>query len=81
MAKKFTIERKNSKLFQLTDKIEYAEDFVAHKLDQHGSDIIVEIELNNIHIEEQVVRVALTGVSVVSTRKFSFTYVPTSRSS
>lgn len=54
MAKKFTIERKNSKLFQLTDKIEYAEDFVAHKLDQHGSDIIVEIELNNIHIEEQV---------------------------
>tara|TARA_B100000700_G_C15003909_1_gene837622 strand:- start:645 stop:1451 length:807 start_codon:yes stop_codon:yes gene_type:complete len=54
MAKKFSLKKKSSNLFQLTDKINSAEDFVQHKLDKHGSEIIINIPLTDIIVEDQV---------------------------
>ena len=52
--KKFTLQKEDSKLFQISDKISSAEDFTQHKLDRHGEDIIINITLDSIHIEDQV---------------------------
>ena len=51
---KFTLQKKESKLFQISDQIESAEDFTNQKLKKYGSDILVEIPLKDIIIENQV---------------------------
>ena len=52
--KKFTINPEKSTLFQISDKIESAEDFNRHKLDTHGENIIIDIDIAHIHVEQQV---------------------------
>ncbi len=51
---KFTLQKKESKLFQISDQIESAEDFTNQKLKKYGSDILVEIPLKDIIVENQV---------------------------
>lgn len=51
---KFTLQKKESKLFQISDQIESAEDFTNQKLNKYGSDILIELELKDIIVENQV---------------------------
>ena len=50
----FKIDKNKSKLFKLSDKLAEAENFQGFNLKNHGKDIIIYIELDQITIKEQV---------------------------